>query len=164
MEAIAAWPSRKGSNATCVGSTWEWAKNTIHSRADSASVKSLQYLRNGCARPRLWDTVFISHRIGLLFTRERTITIRSRMFSRFQMKTLWKWNEANAMSCKRLNPVPNQYGTSLSTLRGFYLPGALRRMRSRCRKQTVKPLLWIAKRCRVNRILIRYEMNTVLCK
>ena len=79
----------------------------------------------------LHDTVFISYRIGLLFTRERTNPICFIPFSRFQMKTLWKWHETNPISCKRSNPVSTQYGTSLSILQASHSLGELRRMCSR---------------------------------
>ena len=78
----------------------------------------------------LHDTVFIPYWIGLLFTRERTNPTFFIPFSRFQMKTLWKWHEANPISCKRSNPISTQYGTSLSILLASNPLGELRRMRS----------------------------------
>ena len=56
----------------------------------------------------LHETVFMSYRTGLLFTRERSNPIRFVPFRRLQMKTLWKWHETDSISCKQLSPVSTQ--------------------------------------------------------
>ena len=56
-------------------------------------------------RPRLHHAVFVSYRIGLLFTWERANLIYFIPFLRFQMKMLWKWYKTY-----KTNPIWNRNG------------------------------------------------------